>query len=228
MVSWRNIRAVAFDLDGTLLDTLPDIADAGNAMLRDLGHDGVSEDVARGYIGDGVATLTHRLLTGDFSGHADAALFDRAMASFLRHYSEGVNRRTRSFPGVSEGLAQLVSQGYPLCVVTNKPERFVRPLLEGHRIAECFKVIVGGDSLPRKKPDPLPLQHCAEQCGVNISTLLLIGDSINDVKSARAAGCPVVCVPYGYTGGQDVRELGADAIVATVLEAAALIVNSQS
>lgn len=217
------VRGVAFDLDGTLLDTLPDLAAAGNAMLSELGRETVSEVVVRSYIGDGVPALTKRLLTGSLHGEPDGALFEQALASFQAHYREGLSRATRSYPGVVEGLVHLQAIGLRLACVTNKPEGFTRPLLEAHGLDAFFEVVLGGDSLPRKKPDPLPLRHCCEVFGITPPALLYCGDSAIDVAAARAAGSPVVCVPYGYTGGRDVRDLGADAIVPTVLELARAI-----
>lgn len=218
-----RVRGIAFDLDGTLLDTLPDLAAAGNAMLSELGRESVSEAVVRSYIGDGVPALTKRLLTGSLTGEPDGALFERALASFQAHYLDGLSRSTRPYPGVVEGLIRLQSIGIRLACVTNKPERFTRPLLKAHGLDPYFEVVLGGDSLPRKKPDPLPLRHCCEAFGVLPEALLYCGDSAIDVAAARAAGSPVVCVPYGYTGGRDVRDLGADAIVPTVLELARAI-----
>ncbi|MFO1321893.1 MAG: phosphoglycolate phosphatase [Burkholderiales bacterium] len=218
------IKGVAFDLDGTLLDTLPDIAGAGNAMLADLGREAVSESVVRSYIGDGIPTLAKRLLTLSRDGEPDRGLFDQALASFQAHYFAGLNRQTRAFPGVVEGLHVLRDARIPLACVTNKAERFTRPLLEAHGMSAFFEVVLGGDSLPRKKPDPLPLLHCCRAFRLRPEELLLVGDSLVDVRAAKAAGCVAACVPYGYTGGRDVRDLGADAIVPGVLELARAIV----
>lgn len=215
-----RVRAVAFDLDGTLLDTLPDLADAGNAMLAELGRPTVSEKSVRSFIGDGVARLVKRLLDGTRDGEPPTEQFEQALEIFERHYREGLVRRTRLYPDVTEGLAALAAAGLKLACVTNKPEAFTRPLLAAHGLDRRLDLVIGGDTLPRKKPDPLPLRHCASVFGVDTTALLMIGDSANDVLAARAAGCPVVCVPYGYTGDLDVRSLGADAIVENVLDAA--------
>ncbi|MEI7967377.1 MAG: phosphoglycolate phosphatase [Betaproteobacteria bacterium] len=212
------IRAVAFDLDGTLLDTLPDIAAASNAMLVAIGRDPVPEGVVRGYIGDGVARLTKRLLTASRDGEPDAKVFDRALGIFEEHYLAGVSERTRPFEGVIDGLALLAGRRLRLACITNKAIRFTEPLLAAQGLAACFDLVLGGDSLPRKKPDPLPLLHCCERLGIQPDEMLYVGDSSNDVAAARAAGCPVVCVSYGYCGDVPVRDLGADAIVADILE----------
>jgi phosphoglycolate phosphatase len=222
------VRAVAFDLDGTLLDTLPDLADAGNAMLVELGRPTVSEAVVRSFIGDGVARLVARLLVGSRDGEPPSALFERALRLFERHYRDGLDRRTRVYPGVVEGLAVFAAAGLKLACVTNKPEAFTRPLLASHGLDHCLDLVLGGDTLPRKKPDPLPLRHCASVFGIDTHALLMVGDSANDVLAARAAGCPVVCVAYGYTGDSHVRSLGADAIVENVLDAAVRLLPPSS
>jgi len=214
------VRAVAFDLDGTLLDTLPDLTDAGNAMLTELGRPEVDETRVRSFIGDGVARLVSRLLVGGRDGDPPVALFDRGMESFERHYRDSLDRRTRIYPGVVDGLAALETAGLKLACVTNKPEAFTRPLLAAHGLDRHLDLVIGGDTLARKKPDPLPLEHCASMFGIEPRALLMVGDSANDVLAARAAGCPVVCVPYGYSGDSHVRSLGADAIVENVLDVA--------
>jgi phosphoglycolate phosphatase len=220
---FAGAAAVGFDLDGTLLDTLPDIAAAGNVMLASLGQPPVEEEVVRGFIGDGVAILTKRLLTGRHDGEPEAALFERALHRFETHYAANVSVHSRPFPGVADGLATLAKAGLRLACITNKPERFTLPLLEAHGLRGFFEVVLSGDSLPRKKPDPLPLLHCCEAFGVTPGRFVYLGDSSNDVAAARAAGCPVACVPYGYRGKLDVRDLGADAIVRDVPALARLL-----
>jgi len=218
-----RVRAVGFDLDGTLIDTLPDIAAAANAMLSDLRRPVVPEEVVRGYIGDGIARLTKRLLTGTLNGEPDEALFEQALHVFEGHYFDGVSRESRPFPDVVSGLERLRGAGLRLACITNKAERFTVALLRAQGMAPQFDLVLSGDSLPKKKPDPLPLLHACEHFGVSTSEFLFVGDSPNDMAAARAAGCPVVCVPYGYTGGQDVRDLGADAIVSSISDLAVLI-----
>lgn len=215
-----GIRGVAFDLDGTLLDTLPDIADSANAMLVEFGMAHVDEVVVRSYIGDGIPRLVKRLLTGERDGEPDAALFENANRVFQDRYAERLDVRTRPYPGAVDGIVRLRRAGFKLACVTNKAERFARPLLDAHFGAEAFDLVVGGDTLPKKKPDPMPVLHCCERFGFAPGALLVVGDSANDVAAGLAAGCPVVCVSYGYTGGLDVRSLGADAIVPDILSVA--------
>jgi phosphoglycolate phosphatase len=222
------VSAVALDLDGTLLDTLPDIAEAANRMLDDLGHQRADLTTVRSYIGDGIPRLTKRLLTGTRDGEPDSALFQRALPLFERHYRDTFTLTSRPFPGVLEGLERMRAAGLRLACVTNKAIAFSRPLLEATGVARYLELVLGGDSLPSKKPDPGPLLHVAERFSVPAACLLVIGDSDNDSRAGRAAGCPVVLVSYGYTGGRDVRELDADAIVTDLVEASSLIQSTQS
>lgn len=221
------VRAVAFDLDGTLLDTLPDIAAAADLMLADLGRAPAGADVVRRYVGDGIGRLTKRLLTSDMEGEPPAEVFARARELFESHYQATFTSRTVPFPGVEEGLGRFVQEGLKLACVTNKAESFTVPLLQATGLFAYFDLVLSGDSLPRQKPDPLPLLHCARQFGALPGELLMIGDSANDTRAARAAGCPAFCVPYGY-GAQDVRELDCDAIVGDLIQASRLITALRS
>jgi phosphoglycolate phosphatase len=218
-----RVDAVAIDLDGTLLDTLPDIAEAADRMLRELGRAPAGRDRVRDYIGQGIARLVKRLLTGQLDGEPPAGDFARALEAFERHYRDTFLRSPLPFPGVEAGLAAMRAQGLKLACVTNKSRAFTEPMLETAGLAPFFQEVVSGDSLPARKPDPLPLLHIAQRFGVPAQRLLVVGDSDNDTAAARAAGCPVVCVPYGYRGGRSVRELDCDAIVEGLREASTLI-----
>jgi phosphoglycolate phosphatase len=217
-------RAVAFDLDGTLLDTLPDIAAAAQRMLEQLGRAPVDQSTVRGYIGNGIARLTKRLLTGTMEGEPQAELFAQALTLFEQNYRDTLTKRTRPYPGVEEGLRRFHARGMPMACVTNKAEAFTLPLLEATGLRAWFALVLSGDSLARKKPDPLPLLHCARTFDTEPAQLLVIGDSSADVQAARAAGCPVFCVSYGYSG-QKVQDLDCDAIVNDLVEAAALVAS---
>ena len=211
------------DLDGTLLDTIPDLAVAANMMLRELGRSPLDEALIRTFVGKGIPKLVERALAGALDGAADPDLFARALPIYERCYA-GVNgRHTTIYPGVKEGLDRLRDQDFPLACVTNKAGSFTLPLLEHMKLAPYFAEVVAGDTLPRKKPDPLPLTHTCEKFGIAPRDMLMIGDSLNDAQAARAAGCPVFCVTYGYNEGQDVRELDIDAIVTSLLDATRLI-----
>jgi phosphoglycolate phosphatase len=216
-------RAIIFDLDGTLLDTLPDLARAANLMLAELGRPQVAQSDVRAYIGDGAVRLVKRVLTGDWDREPETALFERAMPIFNHHYGEGVALETRPFPGVVGGLDAFRAKGFPLGCITNKPEAFTLPLLEQTGLAPYFDIVVSGDVLPRKKPDPMPITYACGFFAARPAHVVLIGDSANDCKAAHAAGCPAVGVTYGYIPGGNVRSLGFDAIVESLDEAVALI-----
>jgi phosphoglycolate phosphatase len=223
-----SVGAAAIDLDGTLLDTLPDIAEAARRMLRDLGLPPAEDSAVRACIGDGIPRLVKRLLTGSRDAEPERYSFERGLALFERHYRDTFLQRPLPFPGVVEGLARLRAAGLKLACVTNKSAAFTLPLLAAAGIAERIHLVLSGDSLPAKKPDPLPLCHVAERFGLEPLRLLVIGDSDNDTRAARAAGCPVVCVPYGYRGAGEVRDLDCDAIVPDLLHAASLITLNRS
>ena len=211
-----EVSAIALDLDGTLLDTIHDLAAATNALLAELGHAPLAKDTIRSLVGKGIANLLQRSLAlargvaPDAVG--DAALAD-ALPRYQRHYAAILGRETLPFPGMKEGLSRLRAMGFPLAVVTNKAARFVQPHLEHAGIAQHFALVIGGDTLPTRKPDAGPLLHVAAAFGIPPARLLMVGDSINDVESARAAGCPVLVLPYGYNEGLLVQSLDADGIV---------------
>jgi phosphoglycolate phosphatase len=211
------------DLDGTLLDTIPDLAVAANLMLEALDRPPLEADLIRTFVGKGVRNLVKRTLAGDITGAVDCAALERALPIYERCYDSVNGRHTTVYPGVMEGLDRLRMQGFPLGCVTNKSTRFTLPLLAHMKLSDYFSEVVAGDTLPRKKPDPAPLLYACDKFGVAPCEMLMIGDSLNDAQAARAAGCPVFCVPYGYNEGQDVRELDVDAIVSSLIEAAGLI-----
>lgn len=217
------VKAVTIDLDGTLLDTISDLAAAANMMLAELGRPALPESLIRTFVGKGIANLVERTLAGAIEGGADRALVERAMPIYERCYMQTNGRHATIYPGVREGLEKLRLAGIPLACVTNKSERFTLPLLDMVGFAPYFTQVVAGDTLARKKPDPAPLLHAAERFGIGPADMLMIGDSVNDTQAARAAGCPVFCVTYGYNEGHDVRTLDTDALVATLDEAAGLV-----
>ncbi|MCP5266485.1 MAG: phosphoglycolate phosphatase [Burkholderiaceae bacterium] len=213
-------RGVVIDLDGTLLDTIPDLAAGVNAMLADLGRAPLSVDRVACYVGKGVEALVHRALSGRLDGHAEPALFAAGYPSFITHYERENGRHSKPFPGVLEGLDAMRQAGLRLACVTNKPMAFTAPLLERSGLAGYFDAMVGGDTLSKRKPDPLPMRYACEQLRCPPHLVLAIGDSLNDALAARAAGMPVLAVPYGYNEGRDVRSLDVDGIVDSLAEAA--------
>ncbi|MGH6690089.1 MAG: phosphoglycolate phosphatase [Gammaproteobacteria bacterium] len=219
----RSFRAVLLDLDGTLLHTAPDLAAAANRMLGELGLPPRAPEELATFIGKGLPALVRRALAGTLDGLAEQALLERALPIFERCYAEESGRRAEPFPGVVEGLERMRSSGLALGCVTNKAGRFAQDLLERTDLARFLDCVVSGDTVARKKPDPLPILHACERLGTEARATLVIGDSLNDVQAARAAGCPVWCVPYGYNEGRPVSELACDAVVESLLDAARLI-----
>jgi phosphoglycolate phosphatase len=214
----RRIRAALFDLDGTLVDTAPDLAAAANRMLGDLGRAALPEERIRDYVGKGVANLVNRCFEASGGGEEEDRA--RAHAVFERHYTAGIADRSRPYPGVVQGLEALERAGIAMGCVTNKAGRFTEPLLELTGLRRFFGVVVSGDTVERRKPHPDPMLYAAGKLGADPAETLVVGDSLNDVQSARAAGCAVVVVPYGYREGLALEDLGADAVVASVEEAA--------
>ena len=218
-----RVKAVMIDLDGTLADTIPDLAAATNLMLRELGRPVLDVERIRDFVGKGIPKLVERALAGSVEGGAPADQMARALPIFERCYAGENGRHSVLYPGVNEGLLALRAMQLPLACVTNKSGRFTVPLLEQLGIARFFDQVIAGDTLPQKKPDPAQLLHACRSFSIAPREMLMIGDSGNDALAARAAGCPVFCVTYGYNEGQDVRELDVDAIVRSLIEAKRLI-----
>ena len=185
-----SVKAVVIDLDGTLLHTAPELSEAANRMLRDMDYAPVSQTLLSSYIGNGISWLVKRALTGDMHATPDAALYDHALPIFEKHYTE-LLLNSKTFDGVIEGIDAMQAAGFRLGCITNKVERYTIPLLAGIGLAKYFEIVLAGDTLPEKKPHPMPLLHAAKFFGIPIEQLLLIGDSLSDTLAARAAGCPV-------------------------------------
>jgi len=215
-----TVRAVLFDLDGTLLHTAPDLAAAANRMLGELGVPARDPAAIATYIGKGIPALVHRALTGALDGIAEPALFARALPIFERCYAVESGARAYPFEGVVEGLERMRRLGLALGCVTNKAGRFTQDLLARTELARFFDCVVSGDTVERRKPDPLPVLHACDRLGARPADTLFIGDSLNDVEAARAAGCAIWCVPYGYNEGRPVSTLRCDAVVPDLRDAA--------
>ncbi len=204
---------VLIDLDGTLVDSVPDLSHCVDAMMARLGLGPRGEAAVRQWVGNGVERLVARALIGQLDGEPDPAEMARALPIFLELYAANTAARSRLYPGVREGLDWLQARGYRLGCVTNKAAQFTEPLLATLGIRDAFDLVVSGDTLPEKKPSPLPLLHAARHFGVEPAEALMLGDSVSDVKAARAAGFGVICVSYGYNHGQDIRGAEPDAVI---------------
>jgi phosphoglycolate phosphatase len=221
MNSTNSIRAVIFDLDGTLVDTAGEIAAAANRMLEELGLTSLPQSAIEALIGRGVRSLVERALA-QVEGGALIQL-DRAVERFEAHYAQTVGTDARLFGGVMTGIQRLAERGVPMSVVTNKPRFFTEMLLVRLEVLAYFKGVVAGDDGFRRKPHGDMLVAACEKMQTLPAQSLMLGDSDNDILAARAAGCPVWCVPYGYNEGKGPETLACDRLVATVEEAARVI-----
>ncbi len=211
------------DVDGTLVDSVPDLAFCVDAMLDRLGLPRRGEAQVRQWVGNGVERLVRRALTGTLDGEPEESLYQTAYPVFDELYRDNTSKRSVLYPGVIEALDYFQSAGYRLGCVTNKAARFTEPLLKDLGIRERFSIVVSGDTLPRKKPDPQPLLHAAEFFAVAPKDSLMVGDSVSDVEAARAAGFRIVCMSYGYNHGMDIRDAGPDAVIDSLTELRGLL-----
>ncbi|AKJ69939.1 phosphoglycolate phosphatase [Pandoraea thiooxydans] len=218
-----DVRACLIDLDGTLVDTVDDFTAAINAMLDQFGAAPLPRQKILHFIGKGSEHLIQSVLAETLPPARAATEFDAALACYQQAYATINGRHTTVYPHVREGLASLREGGLPLACITNKPHRFAVELLQYHDLEGFFELVYGGDSWPRKKPDPLPLLKACEALGVSPASAVLIGDSENDVMAARAAGCRVLTVPYGYNHGNAIQAADSDGIVASLFAAAQAI-----
>ncbi|MFM2209962.1 MAG: hypothetical protein RIQ96_1605 [Pseudomonadota bacterium] len=206
----QHLDAVIVDLDGTMVDTLGDFAVALNLTLADLALPRIERSAIERMVGKGSEHLVRSVLT---HVGADPAHYDTAFARYQHHYHDINGRHSDVFPGVADGLRGLRGAGLRLACLTNKPTAFARPLLEAKGLADHFDHVFGGDAFERKKPDPLPLLRTCAALGTAPARTLMLGDSSNDAAAARAAGCPVVLVTYGYNHGEPVRAVDADRFI---------------
>jgi len=211
---------IMIDVDGTLVDSVPDLAYCVDEMMVELGMEKRGEDKVRHWVGNGVSKLVERAITGELEGQLDKELFNKAYPIFLNYYAENTAKRTCLYEGVREGLDYLSLQGYHLGCVTNKATQFTNPLLKELGIIDYFKIVISGDTLAKKKPDPMPLLYGAEYFGVKPKGCLMIGDSVSDVKASRSAGFDIICMSYGYNHGNNIADEKPDLVIDSMTELA--------
>ena len=219
-----GLHAAIVDLDGTMIDTLGDFAVALNAVLADLSLPRIERAFIERTVGKGSEHLIRSVLA---QVGADTGLYEAAWQAYQRHYLAINGQYASVYPGVVQGLRLLQARGLKLACLTNKPTAFARPLLQGMGLSEFFDVVFGGDAFERKKPDPLPTRKTCEALGCSPGRALVIGDSSNDARAARAAGCPVVLVTYGYNHGEPVRGIDADGFADSLEELALRLFRSR-
>ena len=206
-------KLIMIDVDGTLVDSVPDLAYCIDEMMQKLGLRKWGETKVRHWVGNGIPKLVERALTGELEGRPIKDVFDIAYPIFLDLYEDNTAQRSYLYDGVREGLDYLKSQGYQLGCVTNKSEQFTHPLLKVLCIFNDFKIIISGDTLAKRKPDPMPLLYCAEHFNLKPEECLMLGDSVSDVKAARAAGFDIICMSYGYNHGNDIADENPDLVI---------------
>ena len=219
-LSLPDVRGVIVDLDGTMVDTLGDFEAALNRMLAELDLPPVTRALVERTVGKGSEHLIRSVLEHQLALPQVDALMEPAWRIYQRHYLEINGAFATVYPGVMAGLQQWQDSGLQLACLTNKPLDFALPLLKAKGLDVFFTQVFGGDSFERKKPDPLPLHKTCEALGTLAAQTLMVGDSENDGLAARAAGCPVVLVSYGYNHGRPIREVDADAYVDSLAELA--------
>jgi len=229
-LKFNNKKAILFDLDGTLIDSAPDLALAINHMLTTLNRETFSDDLIRSWVGNGAQVIVKRGLSGkaDFDENIDPALFEKALAIFLTFYAQNLCVDTVTYPNVRATLKILKAQGYRLVIVTNKPFDFIEPILVGLELTGLFELCLGGDSLPERKPSPLPLLHVCEQLSLSVDQCVMVGDSKNDILAANAANMQSIGLTYGYNYGEDIGEHQPDVVFSDFADIiATFAVNNQ-
>jgi phosphoglycolate phosphatase len=222
-IDFTRVRAVMFDLDGTLVDSVPDLSSAIDTMMAQLSLPLCGEKKVRSWVGDGANALIFRALEYSCKSSPSEQIFAQAKPIFFNDYQQNICRFSRLYPGVSDGLKAIAELGLPMACVTNKPALLAKPLLEALGIGHYFCVTIGGECATKKKPAPEPLLMAAKSLGLDIDHCIMVGDSSNDLMAAGSAGCAAVYVPYGYNAGFDIRQITPDVIVEDIVELSALL-----
>jgi len=209
-----ELKAIIFDLDGTLVDSARDLQDATNVLLAEEGLRPISLDETKSMIGDGAAKLVERAISAT---GGDVTRLPAFVARFLTIYQANASRHTEAYPGVADTLASLRRLGLPLAIVTNKPYAATLDILEALGLRGYFDAVIGGDTLPERKPHPAPILMALKELGVAPEAALMVGDNYHDVQAARAAGVRAFAVTYGYSHKPH-AELGADRLIETMTE----------
>lgn len=209
---------IMIDVDGTLVDSVPDLAWCADETLKAVGMEPRGEAAVRNWVGNGVVRLMERAIANDLDAPHDEAIMKKAMPIFVELYSENTSKRSVLYPGVREGMDYLKTLGIKIGCITNKNEQFTHPILKDLGLWDYFEIVISGDTLEKKKPDPLPLLHGAKELGADPKNSLMLGDSTSDVKAARAAGFDIICMSYGYNHGVDIRDSKPDAVIDSFVE----------
>jgi phosphoglycolate phosphatase len=206
-VKFKEKKVIIFDLDGTLIDSAPDLALAVNHMLTSVNHATFDEATIDGWVGNGASILVQRALSGSrtIDEHLDSDFVANALDIFLKFYARNLCLKTSPYPNVLSTLHTLKSKGYRLAIVTNKPFDFVEPILKRLELLEFFEYFIGGDSLAEKKPSPLPLLHVCERLNVSVEECVMVGDSRNDILAGNACGMQTIGVTYGYNYDESIE-----------------------
>ncbi|WP_394129275.1 phosphoglycolate phosphatase [Shewanella maritima] len=225
---WQAVKVIAFDLDGTLVDSVPDLAAATNATLSELNLANAQEQQVRSWVGNGAKVLMTRALSFAQPNKPVDEInqqLDSVMPRFMHHYGLHLEKHSELYPEVLETLTKFKTSGYKMAVVTNKPYEFTIPLLKSFGLFDFFEQILGGDSLTRMKPDPLPLIHLIDFWDVAPHQLLMVGDSKNDILAAKSAQVLSIGLTYGYNYGEHIGLSSPDAVCESFSQVGDLLLN---
>ncbi len=214
-MKFKDKKVIIFDLDGTLIDSAPDLAFAVNHMLKTVNYKQFDEATIDGWVGNGALVLVKRALSGsrDIDKSIKSDFLEKALDIFLEFYAKNLCVRTVTYPNVSQTLQSLKEKAYRLVIVTNKPFDFVEPILKGLELLAFFEYFIGGDSLAEKKPSPQPLLHVCEHLNVSVEECVMVGDSKNDILAGNACGMQTIGVTYGYNYGENIGVYNPSVIV---------------